>query len=291
MNINQLNNLLNNSQGLYNNIYSDRQQYHDNINNIRLNQLQNRSIIVERHIIPADLYEDWYINSTEISNQYNLNNENIRPATYTNNTTYTNNSTSTNMNNSRTNRNNINTNIRNNQNINSQYGNVNVNTSNLASNVSSNMTSNVSSNNITRMFSNMRLVVRDNNGNQVDYNMSSPSSTNDINDFNNFLDRLVNPDIEFNSLFGNSTREIVLSSNQIRDNTTIRRYTTDNNVSIDGLDSDTDNNEQCSICRDNYNLDDELRMLNNCGHEFHIACIDEWLESNSTCPICRGSIA
>ena len=145
----------------------------------------------------------------------------------------------------------------------------------MTSNVSSNMASNIrNNNNLTRMFSNMRLVVRDNNGNQVDYNMSSPSSTNDINEFNNFLDRLVNPDIEFNDLFGNSTRETVLSSNQIRDNTTIRRYTTDTNASIDGLDSDTDNDEQCSICRDNYNLDDELRMINNCGHEFHISCIE-----------------
>lgn len=35
---------------------------------------------------------------------------------------------------------------------------------------------------------------------------------------------------------------------------------------------------------------DELRLMPVCGHAFHLACIDTWLLSNSTCPLCRGSL-
>jgi hypothetical protein len=33
-----------------------------------------------------------------------------------------------------------------------------------------------------------------------------------------------------------------------------------------------------------------LRILPYCGHDFHMACIDLWLEQNSTCPVCRISL-
>ena len=29
-----------------------------------------------------------------------------------------------------------------------------------------------------------------------------------------------------------------------------------------------------------------IRKLN-CGHDFHIECIDRWFENRNTCPICR----
>jgi hypothetical protein len=137
----------------------------------------------------------------------------------------------------------------------------------------------------------MRFIVRDSNGNRVDYNMSTPSSNTEINQFNSLLDRLMNPNIPLNDLFNETAqREIVLTTQQINDNTTIRRYI-NNSSNIDDVDSDTTNeDEECSICRDSYIDNNELRMINNCGHEFHIDCIDEWLCSNSTCPICRGSV-
>ncbi|GJN29437.1 hypothetical protein PR202_gb17663 [Eleusine coracana subsp. coracana] len=37
-------------------------------------------------------------------------------------------------------------------------------------------------------------------------------------------------------------------------------------------------------------MEDKLRLLPTCGHAFHVPCIDAWLLSHSTCPLCRGSI-
>jgi hypothetical protein len=46
----------------------------------------------------------------------------------------------------------------------------------------------------------------------------------------------------------------------------------------------------CAVCLCEFEMDDELRLLPTCGHAFHVPCIDAWLLSNSTCPLCRGSI-
>ncbi|XP_052191908.1 RING-H2 finger protein ATL80-like [Diospyros lotus] len=44
---------------------------------------------------------------------------------------------------------------------------------------------------------------------------------------------------------------------------------------------------QCTICLGEYQEKEELRIMPNCGHNFHLACIDEWLRKQATCPICR----
>ncbi|XP_071515532.1 uncharacterized protein [Panulirus ornatus] len=43
----------------------------------------------------------------------------------------------------------------------------------------------------------------------------------------------------------------------------------------------------CVICMCDFELRQMLRVLP-CLHEFHTKCVDKWLKSNRTCPICRG---
>ncbi|KAA8534600.1 hypothetical protein F0562_032141 [Nyssa sinensis] len=45
----------------------------------------------------------------------------------------------------------------------------------------------------------------------------------------------------------------------------------------------------CSICLADYKDSDMLRLLPDCGHLFHLNCVDPWLRLHPTCPICRNS--
>ncbi|XP_074571028.1 RING-H2 finger protein ATL58-like [Curcuma longa] len=47
---------------------------------------------------------------------------------------------------------------------------------------------------------------------------------------------------------------------------------------------------QCSVCLGDYQSDDRLQRIPHCGHTFHVDCIDHWLASNTTCPLCRVSL-
>jgi hypothetical protein len=44
------------------------------------------------------------------------------------------------------------------------------------------------------------------------------------------------------------------------------------------------------VCLCEYEESERLRSLPTCGHYFHIACIDQWLSNNSTCPLCRVNL-
>ncbi|KAI4347005.1 hypothetical protein L6164_007858 [Bauhinia variegata] len=46
----------------------------------------------------------------------------------------------------------------------------------------------------------------------------------------------------------------------------------------------------CAVCLCEFSERDKLRLLPVCSHAFHIDCIDTWLLSNSTCPLCRGTL-
>ncbi|CAL5363616.1 unnamed protein product [Camellia sinensis] len=46
-------------------------------------------------------------------------------------------------------------------------------------------------------------------------------------------------------------------------------------------------NRTCVVCLNEYEEGEELRTLPECMHSFHVACIDMWLYSHSTCPVCR----
>lgn len=45
----------------------------------------------------------------------------------------------------------------------------------------------------------------------------------------------------------------------------------------------------CSICLADYKNTDMLRLLPECGHLFHLKCVDPWLRLHPTCPVCRTS--
>ncbi|KAF3446482.1 hypothetical protein FNV43_RR11661 [Rhamnella rubrinervis] len=45
----------------------------------------------------------------------------------------------------------------------------------------------------------------------------------------------------------------------------------------------------CSVCLADYKESDVLRMLPDCGHVFHLKCVDSWLRIHPSCPMCRNS--
>ena len=55
----------------------------------------------------------------------------------------------------------------------------------------------------------------------------------------------------------------------------------------DDNDGDEDLDSSCSICLADYCDGELLRMLPDCRHRFHTLCVDEWLRSHASCPICR----
>uniref|UniRef100_A0A2N9F6U1 RING-type E3 ubiquitin transferase n=1 Tax=Fagus sylvatica TaxID=28930 RepID=A0A2N9F6U1_FAGSY len=46
------------------------------------------------------------------------------------------------------------------------------------------------------------------------------------------------------------------------------------------------NNESCCICQEEYAQGDDLGKLD-CGHDYHYACIKQWLVQKNSCPICK----
>lgn len=53
-------------------------------------------------------------------------------------------------------------------------------------------------------------------------------------------------------------------------------------------DEPNDPGVECSICLTALEEEEMARLLPNCKHTFHAECIDMWLHSNSTCPVCRS---
>ncbi|XP_066318298.1 E3 ubiquitin-protein ligase EL5-like [Miscanthus floridulus] len=47
---------------------------------------------------------------------------------------------------------------------------------------------------------------------------------------------------------------------------------------------------QCAICLTMVQDGETLRLLPACGHLFHIECIDLWLRSHATAPICQRDV-
>ncbi|XP_073128177.1 E3 ubiquitin-protein ligase ATL4-like [Henckelia pumila] len=46
----------------------------------------------------------------------------------------------------------------------------------------------------------------------------------------------------------------------------------------------------CAVCLSKFESHDQLRLLPLCCHAFHASCIDTWILSNQTCPLCRSTV-
>lgn len=47
---------------------------------------------------------------------------------------------------------------------------------------------------------------------------------------------------------------------------------------------------ECAVCLAKFEDIETLRLLPKCKHAFHIDCIDQWLEKQCTCPLCRQKV-
>ena len=47
----------------------------------------------------------------------------------------------------------------------------------------------------------------------------------------------------------------------------------------------------CSICLEDYNEQNKDKIAElNCNHIFHLDCLNEWIDKNDICPMCREPI-
>lgn len=47
---------------------------------------------------------------------------------------------------------------------------------------------------------------------------------------------------------------------------------------------------ECAICLSMFQEGEKVKVLPKCHHGFHSECVDKWLITRSSCPLCRASI-
>jgi len=47
---------------------------------------------------------------------------------------------------------------------------------------------------------------------------------------------------------------------------------------------------QCAICFEGFKAGEHVRVLPHCDHSFHARCLDPWLKSKGSCPMCRSEV-
>ncbi|KAL3523996.1 hypothetical protein ACH5RR_016830 [Cinchona calisaya] len=47
---------------------------------------------------------------------------------------------------------------------------------------------------------------------------------------------------------------------------------------------------ECAICLGIFQEGEKVKVLPDCRHFYHSECVDEWLRTQSSCPLCRASL-
>ncbi|KAJ4836791.1 hypothetical protein Tsubulata_029977 [Turnera subulata] len=47
---------------------------------------------------------------------------------------------------------------------------------------------------------------------------------------------------------------------------------------------------ECSICLSLFEDQEKVKVLPECNHAYHSECLDKWLSTQSSCPLCRASL-
>ncbi|CAN6231050.1 unnamed protein product [Urochloa humidicola] len=58
----------------------------------------------------------------------------------------------------------------------------------------------------------------------------------------------------------------------------------------DGSDKPAGAGAMCAVCLEDVQRGESVRRMPACGHVFHKECVDMWLESHATCPLCRREL-
>jgi hypothetical protein len=62
-----------------------------------------------------------------------------------------------------------------------------------------------------------------------------------------------------------------------------------NNEDDDTTSLNSQDGPSCAVCLESFKRSETIRTLP-CSHEFHKKCIDPWLKTNGTCPLCKHNI-
>nr|XP_043635119.1 RING-H2 finger protein ATL66 [Erigeron canadensis] len=55
-------------------------------------------------------------------------------------------------------------------------------------------------------------------------------------------------------------------------------------------DSETASEAECCICLGVFEEGEKVKVLPICCHAYHCECVDKWLTTHSSCPICRAAL-
>lgn len=61
-------------------------------------------------------------------------------------------------------------------------------------------------------------------------------------------------------------------------------------IILHGLGSANQSQAECCICLGIFQDGEKIKVLPDCRHRYHSECVDKWLRTHSSCPLCRASL-